>query len=126
MIISFLLQDIPRHPDTRLFEVREAFKRSLLLDFQAHIRACMSSGGPCGGLPRLRRATRAAGVLRCAQQTPNQHLMPWYLVSHECQLSFDEILDLTADVFSFYNKCHVVRRVSRVRRASVAIYLSCS
>ena len=39
MISSFLLQDIPRHPDTRLFEVRGAFKRSLLLDFQAHIRA---------------------------------------------------------------------------------------
>ena len=39
MIGSFLLQDIPRHPDTRLFEVREAFKRSLLLGFQAHIPA---------------------------------------------------------------------------------------
>ena len=39
MISSFLLQDIPRHPDTRLFEVREAFKRSLLLGFQGHIRA---------------------------------------------------------------------------------------
>ena len=31
VISSFLLQDIPRHPDTRLFEVREAFKRTLLL-----------------------------------------------------------------------------------------------
>ena len=39
MISSFLLQDIPRHPDTRLFEVREAFKRSLSLGFQTHIRA---------------------------------------------------------------------------------------
>ena len=36
MISSFLLQDIPRH-DTRLFEVREAFKRTLLLDFRAYI-----------------------------------------------------------------------------------------
>ena len=30
VISSVLLQDIPRHPDTRLFEVQEAFKRSLL------------------------------------------------------------------------------------------------
>ena len=29
MITSFLLQDIPRHRDTRLFEVREAFKPGL-------------------------------------------------------------------------------------------------
>ena len=77
MISSFLLQDIPRHPDTRLFEVREAFKRSLLLGFQARIRAYIAgvsppaalrgpSGGPCGGLRGLRRVTRAAGVLRVA------------------------------------------------------------
>ena len=31
VISSFLLQDIPRHPDSRLFEVREAFKSSLLV-----------------------------------------------------------------------------------------------
>ena len=40
MISSFLLKDIPRHPDTRLFKVRKAFKRSLLLGFRrifAHI-----------------------------------------------------------------------------------------
>ena len=56
VIRSFLLQDIPRHPDTRLFEVREAFKRSLLLGFQAPIRAYIAifhlrrpSGGPPGG-----------------------------------------------------------------------------
>ena len=35
----FLPQDMPRRPDKRLFEVREAFKRSLLLGVQAHIRA---------------------------------------------------------------------------------------
>ena len=46
VISSFLLQDIPRHPDTRLFEVREAFKRSfLLLGFQAHIRAYIATDG---------------------------------------------------------------------------------
>ena len=38
MISSFLLQDIPRH-DTRLFEVREAFRRTLLLGFRAYISA---------------------------------------------------------------------------------------
>ena len=42
VISSFLLQDIPRHPDTRLFEVREAFKRNLLLGFQARIRAVLA------------------------------------------------------------------------------------
>ena len=54
MISSFLLQDIPTHPDTRLFEVREAFKRSLLLGFQVHIRAYIAIFSP-----------PAAGVLRC-------------------------------------------------------------
>jgi len=40
VINSFLLEDIPRHRDTRLFEVREAFPRSSLLrGFLAHIRA---------------------------------------------------------------------------------------
>ena len=41
---SFLLQGIPRHPDTRLFEVREAFKRTLfllLVVFRSYIRAYM-------------------------------------------------------------------------------------
>ena len=55
VIRSFLLQDIPRHPDIRLFEVREAFKRSLLRGFQAHIRAYIAffspPGGPPGALP---------------------------------------------------------------------------
>ena len=35
---SLLLQDIPRH-DARLFEVREAFKRKLLLGSRAYISA---------------------------------------------------------------------------------------
>ena len=39
VISSFLLQDVPRHPETRLLGVREAFIRSLLHGFQAHIRA---------------------------------------------------------------------------------------
>ena len=43
MISSFLLQDIPRHPETRLLEVREAFKRILLLGFQAHTRAYIAT-----------------------------------------------------------------------------------
>ena len=40
MISSFLLQDIPRNPDTRLFEVREAFNTVCYLVFRrifAHI-----------------------------------------------------------------------------------------
>ena len=54
VISSFLPQDIRRHPDTRLFEVREAFKRSLLLEFEAHIRAYIAFfrlRGPTGGAP---------------------------------------------------------------------------
>ena len=51
VISSFLLQDIPRHPETRLLEVREAFKRSLLVFRRtfAHI----------------------SHIFRCAQLTPN-------------------------------------------------------
>ena len=71
MISLFLLQDITRHPDTRLFEVREAFKQCLLLGFLAHIRAYIAFFSPpaalreplrCGVLRSLRR------LLRCAQQ----------------------------------------------------------
>ena len=47
-ISSFLLQDSPRHPDTRLFEVREVFKRTLLLlGFRAYIRAYTASTKTC-------------------------------------------------------------------------------
>ena len=58
MIISFLLQDIPRHPDTRLFEVREAFKRGLLLDFQAHVRVYIAIFSP----PAALRAPSRGGL----------------------------------------------------------------
>ena len=45
MISSFLLQDIPRH-DTRLFEVREAVKRTLSLGFRAYISAYIAKKKP--------------------------------------------------------------------------------
>ena len=65
-MISSFLQDIPRH-DTRLFEVREAFKRTLLFGFCAYIRAYIAKknasgdppGGPSGGLAHR---TCAAGL----------------------------------------------------------------
>ena len=77
-ISALLLQDIPRHPDTRLFEVREAFKRSSLLGFQVYIGAYIAmvypvvapgalTGGTAGGLLACAAQTRAAGVLRCVQ-----------------------------------------------------------
>ena len=74
---SFLLQDIPTHPDTRLFEVREAFKRIMLLGFRAYIRAYIAffpppatlrvpSGGPpwgtSGELAHLRRVLMPCSV----------------------------------------------------------------
>ena len=57
-ISSFLLQDIPRHPDTRLFDVRGAFKSSSLLGFRpTHIYraivlppAALRVGSPAGDL----------------------------------------------------------------------------
>ena len=75
--LVFLVRDVPRHPDTRLFEVREAFKRSfLLLGFMAHIRAHLAiffaSGGPPGALrgPCNRRRNTNALVRRvCLQFT---------------------------------------------------------
>lgn len=45
-ISSFLLQNIPRHPQTHLFEVQEAFKPSSLLVFQAYVRAYMAIFSP--------------------------------------------------------------------------------
>ena len=56
VISSFLLQDIPRHPDTRLFEVREEFTRSLFIGFQAHSRIyrnLFASGGPADAEPLI-------------------------------------------------------------------------
>ena len=46
VILSFLLQDIPRHPDTHLFEVQGAFKSCVLLGFQVHIRAYIAFFSP--------------------------------------------------------------------------------
>ena len=66
VIRSFLLQDIPRHPDTRLFEVREAFKRSLLLGFQAHIRAYFAIFSS----PAALRATVAEPLINALNHTP--------------------------------------------------------
>ena len=63
MISSFLLQDIPRH-DARLFEVREAFKRTLLLGFRASVKCIHRNNNkkqhtPCVACygPRNRRRT---------------------------------------------------------------------
>ena len=68
MISSFLLQDNLRHPDTRLFEVREAFKRSLLSDFQAHIRAYTAFFSPPAARGGLSRGTLGGGLR--ARKTP--------------------------------------------------------
>ena len=86
MISSFLLQAIPRH-DTRVFEVREAFKRTLLLGFGAYISAYIAKkiasgglpGGPCGGL----NATDAGPLINALVQgilpgTAVWHGMVWY------------------------------------------------
>ena len=63
---SLLLQDVPRHPHARLFEVREALKRtSLLFGFPAYIRANIA-------FFRLRRPSGGHG----AQQTPDHQLLP--------------------------------------------------
>ena len=42
VISSFLLQDIPRH-GTCLVEVREAFKRTLVLGFRAYVSAYIAT-----------------------------------------------------------------------------------
>ena len=48
VISSFLLLDIPRH-DTRLFEVQEALKRTLLPGFRAYIGAYISQAKIASG-----------------------------------------------------------------------------
>ena len=50
MISPFLLEDVPRH-DTRLFEVREAFKRTLWLGFRAYISERVANKSPPATLP---------------------------------------------------------------------------
>ena len=42
VLSSFMHQDISKHPETRLLEIREAFERSLLPGCQAHIFAHIS------------------------------------------------------------------------------------
>ena len=67
---SFLPQDIPRHPDAHLFEVREAFKRTLLLGFRAYIRAYIafcSPPAPVWGRSNRRRSPCCAGMLFIGQ-----------------------------------------------------------
>ena len=53
-------------PDTRLFEVWEAFKRSLLLGFQAHIRAYFAIFSS----PAALRATVAEPLINALNHTP--------------------------------------------------------
>ena len=53
---SFRLQDIPRHPDTALSELWEAFRRTLLLlGFQAYIRAHIAIFSTSAAPPRPSR-----------------------------------------------------------------------
>ena len=79
VITSFLLQDIPRHPDTRLFG-RHLHALSCLVfeHIFAHVSHFFASGGPPGVLPGFLRGAGAlvarntpARVLRRAQQTPD-------------------------------------------------------
>ena len=70
LAISEVITGLPRpyHNNTRLFEVREAFQRTLLLGFRGHISAYMANKTPPaalpGGAPRNRRRT---------------NYWPWYL-----------------------------------------------
>ena len=66
VISSFLLQDVPSH-DTRLVEVREAFKRTLLLGFRGKIRAYIEKKSPPAALPG---ALRGACAPAAARNTP--------------------------------------------------------
>ena len=87
VISSFLLQDMPRHPDTRLFEVREAFKRSLLLGFQAHIRAYSAFFSPPAVHRGASRTTRLAWpvALRATDaEPPINTLVRMYVYSCSC------------------------------------------
>ena len=78
MISSFLLQDIPKH-DTHRFEVREAFKRTLLPGFRPYF-SCILRISPKkmlpaalpGGAPGafLRRATDAGPLPNAQLPTP--------------------------------------------------------
>ena len=95
MISSFLLQDIPRH-NTRLFEVREAFKRTSLLGFCAYIiSAYIVKKTPPAALPGGH-----ARLLRSPQQRPDHYLMPCSLaeVGHAFLAGFPR----------FFSSCHLL------------------
>ena len=68
---SVLFQDIVRHPHTRLFEVREAFKRPSSLCFRTCSRAYIAFFPPPaalpGGPPEGPAGGCAAGVLRATR-----------------------------------------------------------
>ena len=66
VISSFLLQDIPRH-DPRLFEVRDEFKRTLLLGFRAYSSANFAKKSPPAALPLGPSGPRAGGLRRATR-----------------------------------------------------------
>ena len=68
MISSILLQGIPRH-DTRIFEVREAFKRTSFPGFRADISAHISKKTPPASLPGGPPRAPAGGLRACGAQT---------------------------------------------------------
>ena len=70
MISSFLLQDIPRHTDTRLFEVREAFKRSLLPGTWFSVAYSRIYRNIFSPPPALRGPLRGACALRATDAEP--------------------------------------------------------
>ena len=81
-IISFLLQDIPRHPDTRLFPGSGGIKTQIVTWFSvvAYIshffrlrrpsRGAIPPKGSSGGLARRRRARDAEPLINALVPTP--------------------------------------------------------
>ena len=102
VISSFLLQDLPGH-DTRLIEVWEAFKRTLLPGVRAYSgvyycvyrekRGTLAGGGPQGGAARNTRRVHHAllRLLRYPQQTPDRALMPANTYSDGKRLACDQM-----------------------------------
>lgn len=77
-ISSFMRQGIPRHPNSRRFEVREAYAvrhlvfRLILAHISQLFRLRRTLQGPLRGLARLRRATGISShvALRTAEAEP--------------------------------------------------------
>ena len=99
-------QRIPRRPDTRLFEVREAFKRTLLPGFRASVRGLsLFSGGPAGELcaPAALRVLRAGPVVNPLLGSPMKLLLVVSLVVGvattwwSCILYFSRIIRISTD-----------------------------